>query len=129
MDSYVWADRGGMPGEVLAVVVGTAVIPVPQWPDVARKYVDLPVPVCTGSAWWVGFWPTNVYYVAVDIDGPGGGLHATKVPSGVGYPIGWNDVDSIWGPTAALGIGGVVGPCPQTPAHGSTWGKIKALYR
>jgi len=50
-----------------------------------------------------------------------------KIPPGAGYPTGWQSVDLVWGPTAALGIGAEVDL--PTPAEPTTWGSIKALYR
>jgi len=132
-DIYVWGDEGGVPGEVLRLVEDVWLLNVPSWPTVGRNCIGLPEPVCVGDTWWVGFWgrwPNNQadFFIAADLDGPGGGSPMTKIAPGQGFPTGWHGVALVWGPTAALGIGAVVEECP-TPVESETWGSIKALYR
>jgi len=131
-DIYLWGDDGGTPGAVLAllenVFLGAAV-----WPIVERNVIGLAEPVCVGDAWWAGYWghwPGSFaeFFIGADLNGPGGGSSMTNVAPGQDFPSGWQDVDVVWGPTAALGIGAVVEECP-TPAEGQSWGSIKALYR
>ncbi len=128
IDVYIWSDGGGQPSSVMAIVRDVEVTNVPYWPDVGRNVVNLGAPVWVEGAWWVGFWEHDMaYYIAADLDGPGGGTPMMKIPPGAGYPTGWQSVDLVWGPTAALGIGAEVDL--PTPAEPTTWGSIKALYR
>ncbi|MEZ4650243.1 MAG: right-handed parallel beta-helix repeat-containing protein [Candidatus Eisenbacteria bacterium] len=120
MDVYVWDDDGGIPGAVLCVV--TDIIPdfISWWPEVSRHTVDLPA-CATGPVWWTGFWgnwplAASGWFIAADLDGPGGGAPYTNITPGIGYPTGWNNVSVVWGPTQALGIGAFVesDPPPTT---------------
>ena len=133
LDAYVWADGGGVPGEVLAVEWHVEIDSLTYWPQFSRHLVYFQQPVRTDEVWWVGFWPRMPFwepdfYVGADLDGPGGGSSMTKIAPGQGYPTGWQDVAVRWGPTAALGIGAEVEECP-TPVESPTWGAIKAMFR
>jgi hypothetical protein len=103
------------------------------WPMIARNVFTLPEPVCVEGTWWIGYWADYSgwipFFVAADVDGPGGGSPLTKIAPGQGYPTGWQDVAVRWGPTAALGIGAEVDSCPPTPVEGATWGSIKVMFR
>lgn len=133
-DIYIWGDDAGAPGSVLLMVSNVPMGYIPQWPWVGRNVIELPEPLCVDADWWVGFWGRwelagVEFFIAADLDGPGGGFPATKIASGQGYPTGWQNVSVRWGPTAALGIGAEVDSCPPTPVESETWGSIKALYR
>ena len=123
-----------MPGEVLWVVEDVYMSGLAYWPQTSHHRIDLPEPLRVEGTWWVGYWgqwPLGdaEFYVGADLNGPGGGSPMTKIAPGQGYPTGWQDVDIAWGPTAALGIGAEVEPCPPTPVESETWGAIKAMFR
>ncbi len=65
--------------------------------------------------------------MAADLNGPGG-CPFTCIAPGIGYPTGWQDVDTVFGPTRAVGIGTWVRE-PPTPVQEKSWGAVKALYR
>ena len=44
------------------------------------------------------------YYVAADLNGPGG-CPMTNIAPGIGYPTGRNNASVVWGPVQAIGIG------------------------
>jgi hypothetical protein len=108
LDAYVWADDNGSPGAVLSVTTGLLPSSVPNWPEVGTNDLYI-IPASASGRFWVGYWadfsstPCG-YYVAADLDGPGG-CPTTNISPGIGYPTGWNDVSVVWGPTRALGIG------------------------
>ena len=133
LDAYVWADDGGVPGDVLAMEPEVCLDGVPWWPYVGRYTVAMAEPPLVDGVWWVGFWgrwPLSdpAFWICADQNGPGGGSPKTKIAPGQQWPEGWQDVPAERGPTAALGIGAEVGDCP-TPADGPTWGAIKAMFR
>jgi hypothetical protein len=108
MDAFVWADDGGRPGPVLALRTGVAVSGVPAYPEVrGTEILGLHAPA--GLSCWLGYWgawpgqPAG-WRLAVDRDGPGGGLPSTNVAPGQGWPEGWQPMAEIFGPTAAVGI-------------------------
>jgi len=129
IDAYLWTDGGGRPGLVLAVVTGVHCNNVPDPPDFGRNSIELPEPFGVTGTWWVGFWQGGwvEYWIGADLDGPGGDSPMVKIPTGAGFPTGWQSVDLVWGPTAALGIGAEVDL--PTPVESATWGSIKGLYR
>jgi len=108
LDAYVWEDREGLPGNVLSATTGINPGPVALWPEVSTH--DLPIhAVDVHGAYWIGYWADFSsqgcgYYVAADLDGPGG-CPVTHIAPGIGYPTGWCRADEVWGPTSALGIG------------------------
>lgn len=132
MDCYLWASDGVDPLHVLAVVYdffqGTAAI----WPNISTHDADIPDTDVAG-AFFVGFWPIwpgswATWYVAADLDGPGG-MPRTHIAPGIGYPSGWQDPSVVWGPTQAMGIDAYVLPAPPTTVQHTTWGWIKMLAR
>ena len=114
LDAYVWDGGGGAPGAVVSVTPGLDPCPVALWPDVSVH--DFPLNQGTGNtcrSLWIGYWAdfsqTDCgFYVAADLDGPGG-VPYTNIAPGIGYPTGWNNVSVVWGPTQALGIGAWAG--------------------
>lgn len=131
MDIIVYNDAGNVPG---AVVFRECVTPGPiaTWPAVSRHTFPIHT-VCTDDAWWIAcwtIWPGAVegWYVAADLDGFGG-FPYTNIAPGIGYPTGWNNVSIAWRPTRALGIGAEIVRCDSTPTIGTTWGKIKQMFR
>jgi hypothetical protein len=137
IDIYIWRDGQDEPGDVIWVMTDVDVSTVtPVWPAVGRGIFDLPEPICVDGVWWVGDWPSPMpyYFIAADLDGPGGGRSMVKIPDEwEDLPVGWQDVELVWGPVygsiAALGIGAEVDSCPLTPVESQTWGNIKALFR
>jgi len=132
-DVYVWADDGGVPGEVLALEPDVLLGVLPYWPSVDRFFVELTESLCVEDVWWVGFWGRwplfdAYFWVGADLDGPGGGAPMTKIAPGLEWPEGWQDVAVRFGPTAALGIGAEVEELPS-PAESATWGAIKRLFQ
>lgn len=108
MDAFVWADDAGRPGPVLAMRAGVLVVDVPAFPEV--RGVDIQgLHAPAGLSCWLGYWgawpgqPAG-WRLAVDRDGPGGGLPSTNVAPGQGWPEGWQPMAEIFGPTAAVGI-------------------------
>ena len=119
MDVYVWSDAGGRPGTVRAVVSGYDPGTVATWPAVSRHVVPLSVD-CAGEPIWVGFWgdwagAPAPFAIAADVDGPPGDPQ-TNIAPGIGFPQGWDDVSTVWGPTASLGIGVLGLACGTTGA-------------
>jgi hypothetical protein len=133
LDACVWDDDDGRPGEVVRLVADLVPSGLPPWPLFSRQVFELEDPPCVQDSWWVGYWGNwpgyyARFYVGADLNGPGGGSPMTKIAPGQGYPTGWQDVDIVWGQTAALGIGAEVEDCP-TPVESPTWGAVKALFR
>jgi len=136
MDVYLWDDQGGVPGAVRCILPGVDPGPINYWPTTSRHVVELPGGCCVDSAWWIGFWgdwPGEVagWFIAADLNGgpwPRNGCPYTNIAPGVGYPTGWTNVETVWGPTMALGIGAEVVACEPTPVERTSWGVIKALY-
>jgi hypothetical protein len=132
LDAYVWADDGGIPGPVTAVVPNIDPGTVALWPNVSRHRIELDGTLGVEPAWWAGYWgrwPGELvsYFIAADLDGPGGGRPMTKIAPGLEWPSGWQDVAVRWFPTAALGIGAEVSDSPTT-VRGTSWGAVKALF-
>ena len=127
-DLYVWDDAGGMPGNVLSVTNGVNPCPVASWPSISTHDFAI-ANTNVGAQYWVGYWSNFSaqpcgYFIAADTNGFGG-CPFTNIAPGIGYPTGWNNVSSVWGPTQAIGIGSWQG---VTPAENTTWGQIKNLY-
>jgi hypothetical protein len=130
-DVYVW--EGGVtgpPGAVLDMVAGVVLGNVPNWPTVGENDVEMHYAIaqdgCTVGYW--GNWPGApcAYFVAADLNGPGG--HPwTCIAPGIGYPTGWNDPSMIWEPTQSLGLGAVYSWC--SPVEARSWGSIKGLFQ
>jgi len=121
MDIYVWADHGGVPGEILTIVPRVDPGPIAVWPQISRHSFELPVPI-QGDVWigYWGAWPGEepAWFVAADTDGRLA-LSSTNVAPGLGVPTGWQELDPIFGPTQSIGIGvnnlndpSAVGPAP-----------------
>jgi len=130
-DLYVWADAGGMPGDVLMMTTGNNPCPVASWPSISTHDFAIPQTPVNGL-FWFGYWsdwsaqPCG-YFVAADLDGFGG-CPFTNIAPGIGYPTGWGNVSAVWGATQAIGIGAWVKACGENPVQESTWGQIKNLY-
>jgi len=130
-DLYVWADDGGRPGDVLAVIAGANPCPVVTWPNVSAHDFSTNLPIM--GTFWVGYWAGGFsnspcgYYVGADLNGGGNDNPMTNIAPGLGYPTGWNDVSVVWGPTQALGIAPWL--FYDTPVNQGSWGRIKHLYR
>jgi hypothetical protein len=129
-DCYIW--EGGTdtpPDAVVGVVTGIVFGNVALWPQVGQNDVDLNIAV-TGPftvGYW-GNWPDTEYgyYCAVDLNGPQG--HPwTCIAPGLGYPTGWADPSTIWGPTRSMGCGVYFGQ--GTSVESPTWGALKTLFR
>lgn len=108
MDVYVWQDTDGRPGAVIAFETNVNPGPIAFWPSISRHVVPLTSSAVHGD-FWVGYWGNwpglrMAWYTAVDLDGPGGRPY-TNVAPGIGYPTGWHNVEVVWGPAQALGIG------------------------
>ncbi len=132
MDVYVWADAGGIPGDVLCTSFGVQPTPIAFWPSISRHAVPMSCD-CLPENFWVGYWGDWSFgllgwYVAADLDGPGG-CPLTNVAPGIGYPTGWNNVSIAWGPTQSIGIGCETIPCGPVPTRESSWGNVKSLFR
>ncbi|MFN8549557.1 MAG: hypothetical protein U0527_16680, partial [Candidatus Eisenbacteria bacterium] len=131
MDVYVWADAGGIPGNVLCVKNNVQVGDIAFWPSFSRHVVDLSG-CCAEANFWVGYWGNwpgqfAPWYVGADLTGSGG-CPFTNIAPGIGYPTGWGSVSLVWGPTQALGIGCETFPCAPVATKKMSWGKVKALY-
>jgi hypothetical protein len=131
-DCYVWEGGiDGFPGEVLAVVAQVNLAPVPFWPTVGQKDIEMDVTV--SGDFTVGYWgdfPGSyaLFFCAADENGPGG--HPwTCIAPGIGYPSGWQNPSVIepWAQVKALGCG--VYFEQGTPVESETWGALKALFR
>jgi len=130
LDAYIWADAGGIPGNVLGMTAGLNPCPVATWPSISTSDFAI-TPVAVTGAFWVGYWadfsaaPCG-YFVAADLNGFGGCPY-TNIAPGIGYPTGWNNASVVWGATQALGIGAWT-TTNIVPVQQSTWGQIKNLY-
>jgi len=132
-DVYIW--EGGFdnePGAVASMTAGVVLGNVPYWPAIGANdvsaYGSIPGQAGGFTVGYWGDWPSAPcgYFVAADLDGPGG-RPWTYIAPGIGYPTGWNDPSMVWGPTQSLGLeaeawGG------YTPAEPRTWGTVKALF-
>jgi hypothetical protein len=134
LDICIWDDDGGRPGKILGMVSGRNLGNVPVWPSIRQKVYDMYDLglIAVSGPFWAGFWGTWTgdscsVQLGADLNGPGGNA-MTYVPEGLGYPAGWQDVSLVFGQTAALGIGVVVGGC-IVPVQPTTWGRIKSLHR
>jgi len=128
-DLYVWDDAGGIPGNVLSMTAGVNPCPVATWPSISTHDFAVNGGNVNGN-FWVGYWANAAnaicpYFIGADLDGFGGCPY-TNIAPGIGYPTGWQNASTVWGPTQALGIGVWLGI--GTPTHESTWGQIKNLY-
>jgi len=117
-DGYVWADAGGMPGNVLGMTSGLNPCPVATWPNISTSDLKMTGVAVSGN-FWIGYWSdysTAVcgYFVAADLNGFGGCPY-TNIAPGIGYPTGWNNASVVWGATQALGIGAWCTPVPPIP--------------
>lgn len=136
LTAYVWADAGGIPGNVLSQSVGLNPCPVATWPSISNHDLALTIPVRVAGSFWIGYWADwsqNVcgYFIAADTDGFGG-CPFTNIAPGIGYPTGWNNVGAVWGPTQAIGIGAWVSQDPNcfggiNPITETSWGRIKTV--
>lgn len=130
MDLYVW--EGGAaspPGIVLFMSGGHLPENVPPWPTIGQN--DFPIGLGVSGEFTVGYWADHSsaicpYYIAADLNGPGGHPWVNIAP-GIGYPTGWQDPSMIWGPTQSLGIGVYFQP-PPTEVTSETWGRLKSLF-
>ncbi|MBK8233608.1 MAG: fibronectin type III domain-containing protein [Candidatus Eisenbacteria bacterium] len=111
IDLFVWADAGGVPGQVLGVTTIWPQGEIPRWPAVRRHRGEFGL-LADDRGVWVGvrsFTPGSPaeFFVAADLDGISGSGPGpmTNVAPGLGYPSGWQSVSSVFGPTVALGIG------------------------
>ncbi len=131
LDAYVWDAAGGNPNNVLSVTTGVAITPPALWPNISTHDIDVADAGVAGD-FFVGFWgnwPGLLcgWFIAADLDGFGG-MPRTNIAPGIGYPTGWNDPSTIWGPTQAMGIGAYLGEGGPVPTETKTWGQIKNLY-
>lgn len=132
LDAYVWEDAGGKPGAVLCVVSDVDPGPIGPWPTASRHSVPFPVGCCVEGVWWIGYWPNwpggqAGWATTADLS-DSEGCPVTNIAPGIGYPTGWQNVSTVWGPHNALGIGAEIIPCEPTPVETTTWGAIKSLY-
>ena len=131
MDVYVWEGGvSGPPGTVLWMV-GETQVPgdIAFWPDISQH--DVPVELAVDGEFTVGFWvdfssQVCQWYVAADVNGPGGYPWVCIAP-GIGYPTGWQNPEIVWGPVQSLGFG-VYFEGGASPTRQRTWGSIKALF-
>lgn len=134
MDLYIWDNDSGRPGAVRALVTAANPGPVATWPIIGRHVLALPEPTCAEvDSVWVGYWPSWIaepagWFVGADLDGPPT-RSVTKIAPGLGFPSGWQNTSTAWGPVSTLGIGLSFAPCVPDPVISSTWGSIKSLFR
>jgi len=131
LDAYVWADAGGIPGNVLNVTSGLNPCPVATWPNISTHDFLIPGNPQVNGAFWIGYWANFSsapcgYFVAADLNGFGGCPY-TNIAPGIGYPTGWQNASVVWGATQALGIGAWLGQ-PITPVERTSWGRIKQVF-
>ena len=112
MDVYLWGDAGGEPGAVVCLETGVDPGPIAFWPSLSRHTIDMGYGSCYSTdQFWAGYWGNwpgagAGWFVGTDLDGSGaGGCPVTNIAPGLGYPTGWSNVSSVWGPTQALGVG------------------------
>lgn len=133
VDILVWEDDGNVPGPVLAIRTGVEVGPATFWPAVIRRSFRFAQPICVHGKWWIGQWgdwagyPTPHHYVGADLDGPPS-KPMTNIAPGIGFPSGWHEVDVVWGPTSAMGLGAQAIPCAPVPVSLGSWGRVKTLF-
>jgi hypothetical protein len=118
-DLYVWADGGGLPGNVLSMTPAVDPGEVPLWPSVRAHNLPIAETRVEGVAWF-GYWANYNhrpcgYFIAADTNGIGGCPY-TNVAPGIGYPTGWNAVGVVWGPTQSIAIGAW---CRNEPVGGA----------
>ena len=138
IDVFVWEDEGPegdtRPGAVLAMTLGVDVGTAAYWPEVSKHFVAIDGPCVEGPFWagFVGNWAGEEapFYVAADLE-MGAGESRTFVGPGLGYPSGWQSIDTIWEPIGALGIGANIygEDCTVNPVIDQSWGAIRARFR
>lgn len=131
-DIYIWADEGGLPGNVVCSSLGQGPGQIALWPSCSAHKFALNCD--TGGAHFLGYWgdwPGMVegWFICADEDGPMS-CPVTKIAPGIGnYPSGWQPITVV--PTFAgcksLGICEWFGE-PPVATESTTWGRIKALY-
>ncbi len=136
LDAYVWGSDGASPTEVLSVTTGIGIetpgTSLPFAPVFTAHDFAITNAAVQGeffAGYW-GNWPgaVNGWFVGADLDGSGSGEPRTNIAPGTGYPEGWQNVCTIWGTTASLGIRVFLGP-PSTPVEKTSWGRIKSMYK
>ena len=136
IDVYVWADDGGIPGNVICVETDVLITTPAFWPSISMHLVD--VNCCADGAHFVGYWPNwpdlaCAFYIGSDEDGFALGCPLTKVPAGSGYGTGWVPVTVVatFANCQDLALREwYLDECPggETPTQETTWGSIKNLY-
>ncbi len=127
-DLYVW-EGDNPPGAVVGMIAGHVFQNIAIWNSISQHDADMNIRVY--GPFSIGYWAdfsneTCQWFVAVDQEGAGG-MPWTCVAPGIGYPAGWNNPSTIWGPTQSLGLGVWFGE-GGSPVETQTWGSIKALF-
>jgi hypothetical protein len=129
-DVYIYESDGTHPSTVLSVKTGIVIEEPAQWPGVSTYEIEI-APTAVSGAFFVYVWGDFAgdpgWYVAADLNGPGG-MPRTKIAPGTPFPEGWQDVNAVWGGTAAMGIGAYI-ESEATPNESTTWGEIKTLFK
>ncbi|MBU1702732.1 MAG: hypothetical protein KJ970_06205 [Candidatus Eisenbacteria bacterium] len=134
IDAYVWADDGGIPGNVVCSVIGHLISAPAFWPVISMHLID--INCCVEGAHFAGYWSNwpgqhCAFYVGADEDGFGLGCPLTKVPAGSAYGTGWVPVTVAFPNCLDIAIRewylDECGTNP-TPTVETTWGSIKNLY-
>ena len=128
-DLYIWESVDAQPGAVITVVPRAFQSPIAFWPGVSRH--DATIEATVSGPFFAGLWPNfgdDMYYVAADLNGPGG-TPRTKVPPGQDPAPGWRDVNDVWNDgIRSLGIEVYLVRAP-TATKTVAWGRVKDLYR
>ena len=139
-DVYIWGAGPDQPGAVLALRSGVGFDAIPLWPTIGAFDVDISAAV--GPNFYVGsqadfgaFGPCD-YFVAADVDGPGGSPWTCVAPGSGWEPTGWQDPTATFGETASMGYGvyletseGIEEPLLEPEVdRADTWGGIKTLF-
>lgn len=129
-DAYVYESDGVNPTTVLSVTVDIDIEEPGHWPEISTHEIEVPPTQVDGDFFvylWGNYPDGRGWFVAADYNGPPG-LPRTKVAPGLGYPEGWQDVEILWGETAAMGVGVYLDTDPS-PVESPTWGRIRSLFR
>ncbi|MBK8232709.1 MAG: hypothetical protein IPK72_19530 [Candidatus Eisenbacteria bacterium] len=125
-DLLVWQDDGmGAPGQVVYIQYISVGDSPAYWPSCRHYEYAFPNGCCVSGDWWIGLWSHYddcLSYLCSDLTGGAGTTSMIKIPPGLEWPEGWQDVDLVFGPTHALGIGALVEECAPTPVESRTWG-------
>lgn len=107
LEVFVWADAEGLPGPVVALASFDFVGELPVLPLADVLSVPIEAPILRTP--WAGARITSnadgdLVAVAADLDGGAFVAPMTNIAPGLGFPVGWQPVGTVFEPARSLGI-------------------------